>query len=84
MLSPDLGCIIALMGELVNFGRPEFSCMNAIVKEQVNLAECAVLGLRKAEPAPDIAEKVGAGVEEAGFGAPVPGGRRNHARGDRI
>ena len=57
----------------VNFGRPEFSCLNAIVKEQVNLAECAVLGLRKAEPAPDVAEKVGAGVEEAGFGTPIPG-----------
>lgn len=57
----------------VNLSILELSRRNAIIKEQVNLAEGAVLGLGKAEPAPDIAEKVCAGVKEAGFGSPVPG-----------
>jgi hypothetical protein len=43
-----------------------------VIEQQVDLAECAVLGLRKAEPTPDEAEQIRTCVEEAGFGAPVP------------
>jgi hypothetical protein len=57
----------------VNFGIFEHSRWNVIIKQQVNLAECAVLGLGKAEPAPDVAKKVGAGVKETSFGSPIPG-----------
>lgn len=51
----------------------ELSRRNVIIKEQVNFAKRAVLGLGKAEPTPNVAEKVGAGVKEGGFGSPVPG-----------
>ena len=43
-----------------------------VIEQQVDFAERAVLGLRKAEPTPDEAEQIRACVEEAGFGAPVP------------
>jgi hypothetical protein len=46
---------------------------NFIIKEQINLAKRAVLGLGKAEPAPNVAEKVCASVKEPGFGTPIPG-----------
>lgn len=42
------------------------------MEEQVNLSKGAVLGLRKTEIAPDIAEEVGASVEETCFCSPVP------------
>lgn len=57
----------------VNLGILELSRRNVIIKEQVNLAKRAVLGLGKAVPAPNIAEKVGACVKEPGFGSPIPG-----------
>ena len=44
-----------------------------MVEEQVNLAKCAILGLRKSKVAPNIAEEVGASVEETRLGSPVPG-----------
>jgi hypothetical protein len=41
-------------------------------KEQVNFTECTVFSLGEAKPAPNIAEKICAGVEETSFGSPVP------------
>jgi len=72
------------MGKLVNLGILELPRRNVIIKEQVNLAKCAVLGLGKAEPAPTVAEKVCASVEEPGFGSPIPGERGNHPWCDGI
>jgi hypothetical protein len=43
-----------------------------IIKEHVNLAKRAIFGLRKAKPAPNVAEKVGAGIKETSFGSPIP------------
>lgn len=57
----------------INFGRLELSRWNEAVKEQVNLAECAVFRLRHPEPAPNVAQEVGARVEQTGFGSPIPG-----------
>jgi hypothetical protein len=51
----------------------ELPSRDVVVEEQVDLAKCAVFGLRKPEPAPDEAKKVGASVEETSFGSPVPG-----------
>ena len=48
-----------------------------VIKQQVNFAKCAILGLRKAEPTPDVTKKVRTSVEEAGFGTPVPGYKRS-------
>lgn len=56
----------------VYFSILKLSCWNFIIKEQVNLAKGAVLGLGKAEPTPDIAEEIGSGIKESGFCAPVP------------
>lgn len=56
----------------INLGMLELSCMDVVVEEQVNLSESAVLRLRKAEPTPDVAEKVGACIEQTCFGSPVP------------
>jgi hypothetical protein len=62
------------MGNLtVNFSVLKFSGWDMVVEHKVDLAEAAVLGFGKTEPAPDIAEEVGTGVEEACFGSPVPG-----------
>jgi hypothetical protein len=47
----------------IHLGVLEPPCRNLVIEEQVNLAESAVLGLGQAEPAPDIAEQVGAGIE---------------------
>ena len=41
-------------------------------EEQINLAETAIFGFWKAEPAPDVTEQICAGIEETGFGTPVP------------
>ena len=68
----------------VNSGVLEFPGVDLVVEQDVDLAERAVLGLRKTEPTPDDAEKVGSCVEETGLSAPVPGKGRKHARGDRI
>ena len=46
--------------------------MNMIIKKHVNLAKGAILRLRQAEPAPNVAEKVGASIKEASFGSPIP------------
>jgi hypothetical protein len=46
--------------------------VNVIIEEHVNLAKGAILGLRKAEPAPNVAEKVGASIKETSFGSPIP------------
>jgi hypothetical protein len=43
-----------------------------IIKEHVNLAKRAIFGLRKAKPAPNVAEKVGASIKETSFGSPIP------------
>jgi hypothetical protein len=44
-----------------------------VIEEQVNLTKRAVFGLRKTEPAPDVAEEVCSSIEETSFGSPVPG-----------
>ena len=51
----------------------ELPSRDVVVEEQVDLAKCAVFRLREAEPAPNEAKKVGAGIEETSFGSPVPG-----------
>jgi hypothetical protein len=56
----------------VHLGILELSRGNAIIEEHVNLTKGAILGLRKAEPAPNVAEKVGAGIKETSFGSPIP------------
>lgn len=43
-----------------------------IGEEQIDFAKSAVFGLWQPEPAPKIAEEVSAGIEERGFGSPVP------------
>lgn len=55
-----------------NSGSLELARRHMISKEQIDFAKGAILGLRKAEPAPQIAEEVGASIEESGLGAPVP------------
>lgn len=60
-------------GLTIDFGILEFPRGNVVVEQQIDLAECAVLGLGKAEPAPDVAEKVCASVEKASLGSPIPG-----------
>jgi len=79
-----LRLIIALMGKLVDLGILELSRVNVIIKEHVNLSKRAILGLRKAEPAPKVAEEVGAGIKETSFGSPIPRGTLNHAGRDGI
>jgi hypothetical protein len=44
-----------------------------VIEHQINLSKGAGLCLGQAEPAPDVTQKVGAGIEQAGFSAPVPG-----------
>ena len=51
----------------------EFSSKDAVVEKQVDLTKSAVFGLRKAEPAPNKAEKVCTSIEETGFSTPIPG-----------
>ena len=51
------------------------------LEEDVQLAVGPALGLREAEVGPGQAEQGEAGPEEAGLGAPVPGGGVQHARG---
>lgn len=70
-----LSLIVALMGKLVDLGVLELSRRNMIIKEHVNLAKRAIFGLRKAEPAPNVAEKVGASIKQTRFGSPIPRGR---------
>jgi hypothetical protein len=57
----------------INSSMFELPSRDVVVEEQVDLAKCAVFRLREAEPAPDEAKKVGAGIEETSFGSPVPG-----------
>lgn len=59
----------------VNLCILELPRWDLVLKHQVDFAKGTILGLRKAEPAPNIAEKIGPGIEEACFGAPVPGCR---------
>lgn len=50
----------------------ELPGVHLVLKQQINLPEAAILGLRQPEPTPDIARQIRAGVEESGLGAPVP------------
>lgn len=59
-------------GKLVDSRVLELSRRNVVVEHEVNLAKVPILGLRQAEPAPQIAEQICAGVKEACLGAPVP------------
>jgi hypothetical protein len=56
----------------VDFCVLEFPGGNTVLKHNVDFGKGAVFGLGKTEPTPYVAEEVGARVEEAGFGAPVP------------
>lgn len=47
----------------VNLGVLELSSRNLVIEKHVDLAKGAILGLGKAEPAPDVAQKVSACVE---------------------
>ena len=60
----------------INFRILELSRRDLVIEEQVDLTERSVLGFWEAVPAPDVAEQIRAGVEETGFGSPVPGYRR--------
>jgi len=51
---------------------PELSSWDFVFEQQINFAETAIFCLWQAEPAPDVAEQICAGVEETGFGTPVP------------
>lgn len=57
----------------INFGILELPRGNVVVEQQIDLTKCAVLGLGKAEPAPDVAEKICACIEKTSFGSPIPG-----------
>jgi hypothetical protein len=46
---------------------------NTVIEQHVELAKSAVLAFWEAEPAPNVAQKVGSGVEQSSFGTPVPG-----------
>lgn len=56
----------------VDLGSPKLSSRNTVVKQYVNFTECAILGLRQTEPAPDVAEEIRAGIEEGRLCSPVP------------
>lgn len=56
----------------VYFGASKLSRMYVIFEKKVNLAERAILGLRKSIPAPYIAQKIGARIKESRFCSPVP------------
>lgn len=58
--------------ELIHSGVLELACGDMVVKHQVNLSKGPVLGLGQAEPTPDVAQKIGAGIEKTGFSTPVP------------
>jgi hypothetical protein len=55
-----------------------------IIEKHVNLAKSAILRFRKAEPAPQVTEKVGAGIKETSFGSPIPGLPKNYALAEAI
>lgn len=73
MIDVQLRILLVLMSKLINLGVFEHARRDLVIEEQVDLAKAAVFGLRETEPAPDVAEEVGSGVEEAGLGSPVPG-----------
>ncbi|KND92517.1 hypothetical protein TOPH_02779 [Tolypocladium ophioglossoides CBS 100239] len=70
--------------ELVHRRRLELARADAILKQHVELAIGATLGLGKAEVGPQGTGEAGPGPEEPGLGAPVPGRRVEHARGDDV
>ena len=57
----------------VNFGVLELPRWHTMIKQQVNLAESAIFRLRQSEPAPDVAQKVRASVEQCSLRSPIPG-----------
>jgi hypothetical protein len=56
----------------VSFCSLELSCRDLVFEQQVNLAETTIFSFWQAEPAPDVAKQIRAGVKETGFGAPIP------------
>lgn len=58
---------------MVHCGILELACGDVVVEHQINLSKGAAFRLRQAKPAPDVAQKVGAGIEQTSFGAPIPG-----------
>jgi hypothetical protein len=60
-------------GKLVNGCADELARVDVVIEQQVNLAKGKPLCLWQTEPAPYIAEQVGAGIEQTSFGSPVPG-----------
>lgn len=66
------------MLEYIDFGGGELACGDALLEQQVQLGEGAALGLGQAEVGVDYAEEAGAGPEESGVVAPVPGAGVKH------
>jgi hypothetical protein len=56
----------------VDFGSLEFAGGDAVLEQQVQLAEGAVLGLGETEIAPYVAKQVRSSIEQARFCTPVP------------
>ncbi len=61
----------------VDFGALEFPGVDVVLEKKINLAEGAVLGLGQSIPAPNIAQEIGTGVEQARFRSPIPGCRES-------
>lgn len=53
-------------------GSLELARRHVVSEKQIDFTKGSVLSLWEPEPAPNIAEQISAGVEEASFGAPVP------------
>lgn len=62
------------MEQILTFdsGSLELAGGHIISEEQIDFTKGAVLSFWQSEPAPEIAEEVGSGVEEDSFGTPVP------------
>ena len=72
-VSNAFGRVQSYMGKLtVDDCGLELPCRHVIVEHDINLSERAILGLWQTEPAPDVAQQVRSGIEETGFGTPVP------------
>lgn len=58
--------------ELIHSGVLELACGDMVIEHQVNLSKGATLRLGQAKPAPDVAQKIGSGIEKTGFSTPIP------------
>ena len=70
--------------ERIRHRRRELPRTDALLEQDIQLGVGLALGLGQTEVRPDKTEGAHAGPEEAGLGAPVPGGGVDHARGDDV